>query len=98
MSGLVEDGSDIPPPEPGKTSVRMGPAYLQWVDKEHLGLFRPLTFVRNDGGEIKQEVVKPLGPLGIYRRAGRNETVAMKTSDPRTGEPIDLVLVWKPGK
>jgi hypothetical protein len=83
----------------GKTSIRMGPAFLNWVDATHLGLFRRIITVTNDGGQIiRREHPQPVGPLGIYRRSGKGDTVHMRTSDPKTGEPIDLTLEWRPGQ
>ncbi len=93
----LEQNDDIDP-DPGKTSVRMGPAFLKWYDKEHLALYRPLIAVRNDEGEITRHTMeKPLGPLSVFRRAGKGDNIDLRTSDPRTGEPIELHLVWRPG-
>lgn len=90
------DEEDVPPV--GKTSVRFGPAFLNWVDKDHLGLYRRLITVTNNGGGeiVRKEHEKPVGPLGVYRKARTGDRVDMRSSDPRTGEPMELTLEWKP--
>ena len=85
-------------PEPGRTSVRLSPAYLRWHDKDHLALYRKAITVTNEGGNISRtESPHDIGPLGVYREARRGDKVDMRTNDPVTGRPMELTLVWKPG-
>lgn len=93
-----------PPEDPpvGGTSIRMGAAVLRPHDEEkgHYALFRPLILVRNDGRKVtREQLPNELGPLAIYRqkRNGDKDEVALRTSDPKTGAPMDLILVWRPG-
>lgn len=87
----------VPDPEPGKTSIRLGESFVQWYDKEHLALYRKLVLVRNDEGHISRtEMEKPIGPLAIYRIGRAGEKGQLRSMDPKTGEPLELVLVWRP--
>jgi len=101
----------IKPPEPGNTSIRMGPASLRPArEKDHFELMRSIITVRNDGERIETEQQAELiGPLAIYRikrKGDKSATLAeqaeggppreLKSAD-TTGKPIDLILVWYPG-
>lgn len=83
---------------PGMTSVRLGTAYLapEAGEKNHYGLYRKLVTVANEGGQIKRFEGAAIGPLAIYRPARKGDRVEMKTVHPKTGQPIDLALEWKP--
>lgn len=86
-------------PAPGKTSIRFGKAYLEMIpdEREMYGLFRKIITVKNDNGfPIRIESEKGI-MLAIYRRARRGDKIEMKTVHPKTGEPIDLALEWRPG-
>ncbi|MBV9125658.1 MAG: hypothetical protein JO112_20095 [Planctomycetes bacterium] len=97
---------DTNPPD-GATSFRFGAAFLKPTEEAgHYGLFRPLVVVRNEGGKItREQLEKPVGPLAIYRRRTNGDKmpeavgslpVVIKTSDPLSGEPFELILVWRP--
>jgi hypothetical protein len=105
--------SDITPPEAGNTSVRFGKAFLRPAkDKDHFELMRPIVTVRNEGDRtIQEQHPEPIGPIAIYRVKGKGDKSAtyrdmidggppleMRTSDPKTGQPMTLMLVWWPGK
>lgn len=84
-------------PEPGKTSIRLGAAFMQPYDKEHIALYRKLILVKNEDGMVtRTEMERPIGPLGIYRRGRDGEKGQIRSMDPTTGEPLELVLVWRP--
>ena len=83
----------------GNTSIRLSPAFLKYMDDQvdHFGLFRRLVSVVNDGGKIiKKESDGEIGPLAVYRKAGKGDRVDMRTVHPKTGEPIDLIEIWRP--
>jgi hypothetical protein len=95
-------------PDPGKTSIRFGEAFLRPTEeKDHYELMRPIVTVRNEGGRVVTEAhPQPIGPLAIYRRKRRGDDIPtlydplgpppeMRTVD-KAGQPIDLVLVWWP--
>lgn len=97
---------DTNPPD-GSTSFRFGSAILRPTEEEgHYGLFRPLVIVRNDGGKItREQLEEPVGPLAVYRRRTKGDKmpeqvgslpVVIRTSDPQTGQPFELILVWRP--
>lgn len=100
------------PPDPGNTSIRFGRAFLRpHKDKDHYELMRPLVTVVNEGGRITTQAHGDPIQLGIYRlkRQGDKAPAAsdmvadgpppeMRTSDPKTNQPMTLVLVWWPGK
>jgi hypothetical protein len=76
-------------------------------ERGHFALYRKLLTVRNEGDQIvRQEAPNPIGPLAIYRRWRRGDREQpdgrpapdLRTSDPKTGEPMDLVEVWRPGE
>ena len=106
--------SQIPdPPEKGSTSVRLGPAFLRpATEKDHYELMRRVITVTNEGDKItKSEHPDPVGPLAVYRIKRKGDAVSyvglstimgppkeMKTSDPKTGQPMTLTLVWWPGE
>lgn len=105
--------SDIKPPEAGSTSVRFGKAFLRPAkEKDHYELMRPIITVKNEGDRITTEAhTDPVGPLAVYRIKGRGDKSPdmrdmvsggpppeMRTSDPKTGQPMALILVWWPGK
>lgn len=105
--------SDINPPEPGNTSVRFGKAFLRPAkEKDHYELMRPILTVKNEGDRILGEQhTEPVGPLAIYRVKRKGDPPAnmrdmvtggppleMRTSDPKTGQPMTLRLVWWPGE
>ncbi len=94
----MRSASEDPPA--GGTSVRMGPAVLRphSEEKGHFALWRPMVIVRNDDGKITRETLEQeLGPLAIYRERRNGDGPAeMRTNDPRTGRPLDLILVWRP--
>lgn len=93
--------------EDGTTSIRMGSAILQPVEETgHYGLFRPIVIVRRDGEKITRErLEKPIGPLAIYRRRRNGDKIPeavgslpgmIRTSDPDSDEPFEVILVWRP--
>ena len=105
--------SDIEAPDVGKTSVRFGKAFRRPAkEKDHYELMRPIVTVRNEGDRVVQEQhTEPVGPIAVYRIKRKGDrTVAMsdmvaggpppemRTSDPKTGQPMTLTLVWWPGK
>jgi hypothetical protein len=102
----------IDPPDAGKTSVRMGPAFLRPSAKEpnHYELVRPVITVRNEGDRvIKEQHGDPI-PLAIYRTKRKGDKIDMtkhsvdgpspelKTQNPVTKQPLELVLVWWSGQ
>jgi len=103
--------SDAKLPPPGSTSVRFGPAFLRpAAERNHYELMRHVFTVANEGDRLtKTEHPDPIGPLAVYRTKGKGDMIdmtkvsltgpppEMKTSDPRTGQPIDLILTWWPG-
>lgn len=110
MPSSVE--SKKPPlPPPGSTSVRFGPAFLRPAkERDHYELMRPVFTLANEGDRlVKIEHPDPIGPIAVYRTKRRGDKVdmakvslvgappEMKTSDPKTGQPIELTLVWWPG-
>ncbi len=110
-NSLIFPRSKIEPPEPGSTSVRFGPAYLvpSIEERGHYKLMRPIITVKNTGDKTTTEQHSEPIPIAVYRlkRKGDNmilksewigPPLEMKTSDPKTGAPMDLVLVWWPGK
>ena len=104
------DGPPATPP-PGATSVRFGPAFLRPArERDHYELMRPVLTLANEGDRlVRAEHPDPIGPIAVYRRKRRGDKVdlgkaslvgappEMKTSDPKTGRPIELILVWWPG-
>lgn len=99
---MIIGDKKIPDPPPGGTSIRMGAAVLRphGEEKGHYALFRPMVLVRNEDGKItREQLEQELGPLAIYRerRRGDNEQTALRTNDPLTGRPMELVLVWRSG-
>lgn len=97
---IGQDGPKDPPP--GGTSIRMGAAVLRphGEEKGHYALYRPMILVRNDDGKItREQLEQELGPLAIYRERRNGDTLQteLRTADPKTGRPMDLVLVWRPG-
>jgi len=93
--------------QPGATSIRFGPAILQPTDeKDHYGLYRPLVLVRNEGGKItREQLPSPVGPLAVYRKRGKGDPAPdpvgslpgmIKTFDPTTNQPMEVILVWRP--
>lgn len=109
MSSLSPDKPELPPP--GSTSVRFGPAFLRPAqEKDHYELMRPVFTVSNEGDRLmKGEHPDPVGPIAVYRAKRRGDKVdmtkvslagpppEMRTSDPKTGQPLELMLVWWPG-
>lgn len=98
---MVEDDSKVTDPDPGNTSIRMGAAVLRPHDGEkgHYAMWRPMVIVRNDGGKItREQLEQEVGPLAIYREKRRGDTqeVVMRTVDPRTQRPMELVEIWRP--
>lgn len=84
----------------GHTALRLSPAFLKYLDDpiDHFGLFRKMVSITNDSGKIiKKESDGDIGPLIVFRRAGKGDKVDMRTVHPKTAEPIDLVEVWRPG-
>jgi hypothetical protein len=103
----------IKPPDAGKTSIRMGKAFLRPAkDKGHYELMRPIVTVINEGDKVTTEAHgDPVGPLAIYRVKSKGDKtptysdmvqggppMEMRTSDPITKQPLTLLLVWWPGK
>lgn len=94
---MVDPLNSDDPPE-GKTSIRFSAAYLEpGEDRGHFNLMRKLITVKNEGGQIMRHTSESGILLAIYRRAGKGDTVHMKTVHPLTAEPMDLILVWRPG-
>jgi hypothetical protein len=107
---MTIDDTNIPVdgvPPVGKTSIRFGSAVLRATDEaDHFGLFRPLVVIRNEDGKVtREQLEREVGPLAVYRKRGPGDAVPepvgslptmIRTSDPRTGEPFDLILVWRP--
>lgn len=104
--------NELPPPEPGNTSVRLGKAFLRPYkdEKGHYELCRPTVTVINEGDKITTQAHGDPIPLAIYRekRHGDKQPTAkdlaaggpppeIKTSD-TTGRPMTLVLVHWIGK
>lgn len=88
-------------PEPGNTSIRMGAALLRphGEEKGLYALWRPMVIVRNDGGKItREQLPDEVGPLAIYREKKKGDTqkVAMRTVNPETKQPMDLIEIWRP--
>ena len=105
---MTSVGANPKNPDPGKTSIRFGTAFLRPAEeKDHYELMRPIVTVTNDGGRnTTQAHGAPIGPLAVYRRKRRGDDIPnlcdplgpppeMKTVDGK-GQPIDLVLVWWP--
>lgn len=105
--------SGIKLPEAGNTSVRFGKAFLRPAkEKDHFELMRPIITVRNEGDRVVTEAHgEPVGPLAVYRIKRKGDKSAnirdmvaggpppeMRTSDPKTNQPMTLTLVWWPGK
>ena len=104
--------SKIEKPAAGATSVRMGPAFLRAArEKDHFELMRPIITVKNEGDRlVTEQHSSPIGPIAVYRVKRRGDKVnpaeysitgpaqEIKTSDPKTGQPMELILVWWPGK
>lgn len=102
----------IEAPEAGSTSIRLGPAFLRPAkEKDHYELMRPIITVTNEGDRIKKEQhPEPIGPLAVYRIARNGDkpdpgmsftggpSPRMKTTNPITKQPMNLVLVWWPQK
>lgn len=99
-------------PDAGNTSVRLGPAFLRPAkEKGHYELMRPIVTLANEGDRLTRgQHPDPVGPIAVYRTKGRGDKVdmtkvsrfagpppEMKTMDPRTKQPIELILVWWPG-
>ena len=99
-------------PPPGSTSVRLGAAFLRPApEKDHYELMRHVVMVANEGDRLmKGEHPDPIGPIAVYRTKRRGDKIdmtkvsmtsgpppEMRTSDPKTGQPIELILVWWPG-
>lgn len=94
-------------PEDGTTSIRFGAAILQPMEeKGHFGLFRPLVIWRNEGGKVTREQLnQTVGPLAIYRRRRNGDKIPdaigslpglLRTGDPTTNEPFEVILIWRP--
>ncbi len=106
-----DDPSVVAPPM-GSTSVRLGPAFLRpATERDHFELMRPVITVSNEGDRLtKAEHPDPIGPIAVYRAKRRGDIIdrmkfsltgpppEMRTSDPKTGKPIELVLVWWAGE
>ena len=105
--------SELKAPEVGNTSVRMGKAFLRPAkDKGHYELMRPIITAINDGEKVTTEAHgTPIGPLAVYRVKSKGDKTPtygdmvedgppkeMRTSDPKSGQPMTLTLVWWPGK
>ncbi len=109
---MHKNTSKLEPPDPGNTSVRMGPSFLRPAEeKDHYELMRKLITVSNDGEMVEtREHNDPIGPLAVYRakrsgdKVGNNmhqlarggPQLEIKTMHPVTKQPIDLILVWWP--
>jgi hypothetical protein len=99
-------------PEAGNTSVGFGKAFIRPAkEKDHFELMRPLLTVRNEGDRVVTESMpEPVGPIAIYRIKGKGDKspdmrdmvaggppLELKSTN-MNGQPIDLILVWWPGK
>ena len=96
------------PPEPGNTSLRLGAAFLRPAkERDHYELVRPVITVRNEGDRNVTEAHPGSVPLAIYRLKRRGDDTPkmydplgpppeLKTMDQKTGQPLNLVLVWWP--
>lgn len=99
-------------PKVGHTSVGFGKAFLRpHKDKDHYELMRPIMTVVNEGDKVTTQAHTDPIQLAIYRlkRPGDKSPnmrdmvsggppLEMRTSDPKTNQPMTLVLVWWPGK
>lgn len=106
----MEDNREkIAPPDPGKDSIRFGPAFLEPnpEEKDHYDLKRKILIYRNDGVQMyRAEAEKPI-VLGTYRLRRKGDKLppmtsvgpqpVLRTSLP-DGRPVELILVWWPGK
>lgn len=101
---MTDEKIDLPV---GATSLRFGSARLRPSGEEgHFGLFRPMVIIRNEGGRVtREQLEREIGPLALYRRRGKGDTVPeqvgklpvlIRTADPTTGEPFELILCWRP--
>lgn len=94
-------------PDAGKTSVRLGPAFLRpsATEKGHYELCRPLITVINEGDRVTTEAHPEAIPLGLYRPKGKGDKMPtpadyakggpppiIKSMDSK-GQPIELLLV-----
>lgn len=98
---IIGGGEGPKDPEPGNTSIRMGAAVLRphGEEKGHYALWRPMVIVRNEGGKItREQLEQEVGPLAIYRVKGKGDKKQpdLRTSDPKTGQPMDLIEIWRP--
>lgn len=98
-------------PDPGKTSVRLGAAFLRpSKERDHYELMRPAITVRNEGDRtVTEQHGEAIGPLAVYRIKRRGDKInltehnsfgpppEMRTSGP-DGKPLTLILVWWPGQ
>lgn len=81
----------------GRTSIRLSPAFLiHGEDKDHYELRRKVVAVTNEGGKISRKETEQSMLLAVYRKAGRGDKIDMRTHDPVTNQPLDLILVWRP--
>jgi hypothetical protein len=99
-------------PAAGNTSVGFGKAFLRpHKDKDHYELMRPIVTVVNEGDRLTTQAHGDPVQLAVYRvkrkgdkSADMRDMVAggpppeIRTSDPKTNQPMTLVLVWWPGK
>lgn len=98
-------------PAVGKTSIRFGPAFIRPCkgEDQHFELMRTVVTVRNDGGRIvREQHEQPIGPLAVYRVMRKGDIVpiipnlpetvpvTIKSADPKTMVPFDLIMVWCP--
>lgn len=95
-------------PDPGHTSIRLGPAFLRpsAMEKDHYELCRPILTVSNEGDRVTTEAHPEAVPLGLYRAKRRGDkmpTMAeaaghrgppqeIRTADQK-GQPMTLILV-----
>ena len=101
----------IEPPQEGDTSIRFGKAFLRPAqERDHYELMRPIVTVKNEGDRmVTEQHSEPIGPIAVYRIKRKGDKSAgfsgmvqggpppeMKTSDPKTGKPMELILVWWP--
>lgn len=107
---MPSDSCDIPEiPPPGATSVRLGPAFLRSANEPgHYELMRNVLTISNEGDRlVKSEHPDPIGPLAVYRLKRHGDKIdvrtsligpppEMRTDDPKTGQPLELILVWWP--
>lgn len=99
--------SELKNPEPGKTSIRLGKAFLRpsALEKGHYELCRPVVTVINEGDRVVTEAHPEAVPLGLYRpkrKGDRMPTAAdmvrqgppqeIRTADEK-GQPMTLILV-----